>query len=307
MSERVTCNLCGNEDAVPLFETHDLLLDVPGNYHFVRCKVCGLVYVNPQPTWDERAAHYVPSYRGYHRLETEPLPLQRRSIQYGLNKRCRIVTTYIGDGRLLDVGCGGGDFLHHMHQRSGWQVYGLERVSEMALATRCRYHLRVMRGDLMQLGFASASFDVVTMWTVLEHLPDPAQGLSECARILRRDGVLIVRTVTMESWGRRLFGRHWLGYDAPRILFVFSRRTLRQMLLKAGFRVLHIDCHFHDFYPFLWSFRNLCQTFIHSPFLCRFVDQVGRSWPVRLSSFPFFAVQTFLRRNSFVTAIACKS
>jgi 2-polyprenyl-3-methyl-5-hydroxy-6-metoxy-1,4-benzoquinol methylase len=307
MPETIVCNLCGSDSTTPLFETRDCLLNLPGNYRFVRCRVCGLIYVNPQPTWAERAGHYASVYRGYHRLETEPSPLQRRSMEYGLHKRCRIVASHLRGGRLLDAGCGGGDFLYWTHQRQGWRVYGLERVSEMALVARRRYSLRVAVGDLIQPGFASGSFDVVTLWTVLEHLPDPAHGLSECARILRPGGLLVVRTVTVDSWGARLFGPYWLGYDAPRILFVFSRRTLRQMLSKTGFEVLDMDCHFHDFHPFLWSWRNLCEARVSSLSLCRFADNVARSWPVRLLSFPFFAVQTLLGRNSLVTAVACKS
>jgi len=306
MPETIACNLCGSEDAVPLFETRDRLLNLPENYRFVRCQMCGLIYVNLQPTWAERAAHYASAYRGYRRLETESSPLQRRSMEYGLHKRYRIMAAHLKAGRLLDVGCGGGDFLHWTHQRQGWQVYGLERVPEMALAAHHRYRLQVAVGDLIQLGFASDTFDVVTLWTVLEHLQNPAQGLNECARILRRGGLLIVRTLTMESWGARLFGPCWLGYDAPRILFVFSRRTLQQMLRKAGFEVLHVGCHFHDFHPFVWSWRNFCEEATRSPSLCQFIDRIARSLPVRLLSFPFFALQTLLERNSFFTAVARK-
>jgi ubiquinone/menaquinone biosynthesis C-methylase UbiE len=306
MPETIPCNLCGSEDAIPIFETHDHLLDLPGSYRFVRCQVCGLVYVNPRPTWAERADHYAPSYRGYHRLETEHSLLQRRLMEVGLHKRRRIITAYLRSGRLLDVGCGGGDFLHWMRQRPVWQVYGLERVPEMALAAHCHHDLPVVMGDVVQLSFAPASFDVVTLWTALEHLPDPAQGLSECARVLRRGGLLVVRTVTVDSWGARFFGPCWLGYDAPRILVVFSRHTLRQMLCKAGFEVLRMGCHFHDFHPFLWSCRNLCKALVRFPSLCRLADRVARSWPVRLLSFPFFAVQTLLGGNSFFTTVAHK-
>jgi ubiquinone/menaquinone biosynthesis C-methylase UbiE len=225
---------------------------------------------------------------------------------YGLRKRHRIVATHLCSGRLLDVGCGGGEFLYWMRQHGGWQACGLERVPEMAWAAHRCYDLPVVVGDLVQLGFAPVSFDVVTLWTVLEHLQDPAQGLSECARILRRGGLLVVRTVTMESWGARFFGPCWLGYDAPRILFVFSRRTLRQMLHKTGFEVLRMGCYFHDFHPFIWSWRNLCEETTRSPSLCQFIDRIACSLPVRLLSFPFFALQTLLERNSFFTAVARK-
>lgn len=304
MPEKIRCHLCGSEKAQPLFETFDRLRNLPEPYCFVRCETCGLVYVNPRPTWAERAAHYDPAYRGYHRLETEPSLLQRRSMEYGLHKRYQVIASHCHSGKLLDIGCGGGDFAAWMRQQPDWHAYGLERVSAMASAAYRHYRLPVIVGDQLQLALRSASFDVVTLWTVLEHLADPAQGLRECARILKPGGVLVVRTVTTDSWSARAFGPCWVGYDAPRILVVFSRRTLRQFLRQTGFEVLQLSCQFHDYYPFLWSWRNLCQAYIASPAWRAVANRVAGSWLMRLASFPFFALQTLLGGNSFVTGVA---
>ncbi len=306
MPEPVACSLCGGSERTTLFRTHDRLFATPERYQYVRCARCGLVYLDPQPTWDERAARYAESYRGYHRLETEPSPLQRRSMNYGLWKRWRIISKRRAGGRLLDVGCGGGDFLDWVCQQPHWSGYGMERVAGMARTARDRYGRTITLGDLLSAGFVSGAFDVVTLWTVLEHLPDPAQGLAECARLLRPNGLLIVRTVTEESWGRRLFGPCWVGYDAPRITVVFSRPTLRRLLAQSGFEVLDLGGSFHDFHPYLWSWRNTCAAIGCWPWLCAASTRLLGSWPVRLVSFPFFALQTTLGGNSFVTAIARK-
>ena len=185
MAERIPCPLCGGHESDVQLSTHDRLLDLPGQYDYVRCRACGLTYVHPQPAWPERKVHYALAYRGYHRLESEPSELQRLSMAYGLHKRCRIVAKYVHGGRLLDVGCGGGDFVGWVRAHRGWEAYGLERVAQMARAARKRYGPRIVLGDSLQLGFASAFFDVVTLWTVLEHVTDPAQCLRECARVLR--------------------------------------------------------------------------------------------------------------------------
>ena len=112
--------------------------------------------------------------------------------------------------------------------------------------------------------------------------------------------------MTVESWGARLFGPCWVGYDAPRILFVFSRRTLQQFLFRAGFEIIHIGYPFLDFYPFLWSFINLCDIHIMSPMLRRLLTSLVGSWPARLLSSPFFALQSLLKGDSFVTVVARK-
>jgi ubiquinone/menaquinone biosynthesis C-methylase UbiE len=302
----VPCNLCGSKDALPLFRTHDRLLDLPGRYCLVQCQRCGLVYVNPQPTWDERAAHYAVEYRGYHHLEAEPSSLQRWGMRYGLHKRWRIVSRYASGGRLLDVGCGSGDWVHWMHRIRGWLAYGLERVAEVASLARQQCGARVVIGDLTQLGFSRASFDVVTLWTVLEHLADPRQGLTECARVLREGGLLVLRTVTAASWGAHWFGPCWLGYDAPRILYAFSPRTLHSLLEQTGVTVLHTGYYFHDFHPFVWSLSNLCAARIRRPRLCRTIEHLIDSWPVRLATWPLFALQTLMGGDSFVTLVARK-
>jgi ubiquinone/menaquinone biosynthesis C-methylase UbiE len=227
-------------------------------------------------------------------------------MSYGLWKRWRIIARRRTGGRLLDVGCGGGDFLNWVRRQPDWSGYGMERVAGMARAARRRYGLTMMLGDVLSSGFAAGAFDVVTLWTVLEHLPDPAQGLAECARLLRPGGLLVVRTVTEESWGRRLFGPCWVGYDAPRITVIFSRPTLRQLLAQSGFEVLDLGCSFHDFHPYLWSWRNTCAAIGCWPWLCTASTRLLSSWLVRLLSFPFFALQTALGGNSFVIAIARK-
>jgi len=306
MANEIPCNLCGNEDAAPLFSTVDRLLPGRETYHFVCCNRCGLIYVNPQPSWEERAAHYPLAYRGYRRLQTASSPLQRWSMAYGLRKRWNILAAHCDGGRLLDIGCGGGDFLHRVAQHPAWQVYGVERTPAMALAARRTYGLSTMVGDLLSLPFPASRFDAVTLWTVLEHTPNPALALQQCARLLRSGGVLVVRTVMAESRGARLFGPCWVGYDAPRILFVFSRPTLRQLLERAGFDVLGMQSRFHDFHPFLWSLRNRIAVAVPSPRLRETLHAFAASWPVRLLTFPFFALQTRRGENSFVTAIARK-
>ncbi|PDW01079.1 class I SAM-dependent methyltransferase [Candidatus Chloroploca asiatica] len=307
MAEIVACWLCGARQANRWQTTHDYMVPSAEEYTYVRCKQCGLVYLNPRPTWAERDAHYTTSYRGYHRLATEPAPDQRQSMAYGLRKRWRILTRHSTGGCLLDVGCGGGDFLHWMRQQPAWQGYGLERVTTMAYAARATYGLNIVLGDLLEAGFAPATFDAITLWTVLEHLADPAAGLAACARLLRPGGILIVRTVNDNSLGRRLFGGCWVGYDAPRITVVFTPHTLRMMLAQSGFTVIEMGCWFHDFYPFLWSWRNLCAARGFPAHVCEASHALLRSWPVRLASLPFFALQTALGGNSFVTAIARKA
>jgi 2-polyprenyl-3-methyl-5-hydroxy-6-metoxy-1,4-benzoquinol methylase len=307
MFEQVGCNLCGEQRATLFQSTPIRPSDPSRRYCFVRCNSCGLIYLNPIPTWEERAKLYCPTYPGYNRLASTSSLLQRYSMKYGLHKRFRLIRTEIPNGKLLDVGCGGGDFLNWVRQRSGWNVFGLERAHEIAQFAQNQYKLPIVLADQMHASFAPNLFDVITLWTVLEHLQNPTQGLLESARLIRQGGLLVIRTVTVDSWAARLFGSYWLGYDAPRILFVFSKHTLKQLLEKTGFELIHIGENFHDFHPYLWSWHNFCEDYLISNRVRQIVNLVSGSWIMRFLSFPYFAIQTLLGGNSFVTAIARKS
>lgn len=304
------CNLCGGNAPRPLFTTHDRLLDTPEPYHFVQCAQCGLIYVDPQPVWAERAAHYPAAYRGYHAPATGGAVLQRQGMAVGFAKRYRLIAEHLTQspvaGRLLDIGCGNGDFLDWLAPQPGWRVVGIDRNPAVVPTLSATAEWPLVAGDTLDLPFAAGTFDVVTLWSVLEHLADPAQALAECVRVLRLGGLLVVRTVNSESWGCRFFGPNWIGYDAPRVLFVFSTTTLDQLLRQSGCEPVVSGHYFHDFYPFLWSLHNCCHERLGNRALCTTLDQYAHSWPVRLLTWPFFARLTSRGENSFVTTIARK-
>ena len=304
------CPLCGGTEASLLFATKEGDESEMAHHPFVHCTKCGLIYVHPQPVWAVRQHHYTTDYRGYHRLETEISVWTRRSMYYGLYRRYRLVKKYQSTGRLLDIGCSGGDFANWVAQQPGWQVLGLERVPIMAKIAHLQYKFPALVGDAMQLGLAPNVLDTVTMWTVLEHMANPVQGVRECSRVLRTGGVLIIQTVSAESLASRLFGRYWLGYDTPRILYVFSPSTLKRLLEENGFELLWMGCYFHDYYPLLWSWRNFCdqQTLTRSKLVIvyEWIDRIARTKPVRLVSYPFLKLLTLLGKSSFLVVIARK-
>jgi SAM-dependent methyltransferase len=164
--------------------------------------------------------------------------LRRMSVNYGLHKRCRLVLAYRARGRLLDVGCGSGQFLDAMRRQPGWSVVGVDTSPTAVSTAREMLGLEVYLSDLNNAPLSPASFDVVTMWDVLEHLHDPVGALSKIKTLLKPDGVLLVRTPSLDSWDAALFGRCWAGLDPPRHLVVFSRYTLYYTLQQGGFKVI---------------------------------------------------------------------
>jgi 2-polyprenyl-3-methyl-5-hydroxy-6-metoxy-1,4-benzoquinol methylase len=184
---------------------------------------------------------------------------------------------------VLDLGCATGLFLHELCQGGQWQGIGLD-INEGALAAARRQAVDVLCGEASDLGLRSGFFDMVTMWDVIEHVPDPIGALAEVYRILRPGGVLLLSTVNGESWQARLWGRHWVGWDVPRHLQVFSSQTLCRLLENTGFEVVRrFSFPMERFYA-VESARRYLQVYAGGSFrgiLQRLMPLIGMAaWPL---------------------------
>ncbi len=142
-------------------------------------------------------------------------------------------------GRMLDVGCAAGFFLHAAKQR-GWQTVGIELSQIAAAFARDQFGLEVVVGTLETTGLGSASFDVITAWDVIEHVTDPQKFVQAAARLLKHDGILVLGTPNAGALAARLRGKAWKIYKPPEHLFYFNPGSLRY-LLKPYFEILKIE------------------------------------------------------------------
>jgi SAM-dependent methyltransferase len=139
-------------------------------------------------------------------------------------------------GTLLDVGAATGFFVEQA-KAAGWDARGVEPSTWAAEYARNELGADVQTGTLESLNVADGSFDVITLWEVIEHLPHPEATLAEIRRILRAGGVLVLSTPDAGSLAARLSGRRWLGWrKVPEHLFFFDRVNLDRLLQKSGFR-----------------------------------------------------------------------
>jgi SAM-dependent methyltransferase len=200
----------------------------PGEFNLVQCQDCGLCYLNPYPSPDEMKDYYPDAYRAYRASIDESM--RRRYQEEKLQK----VQAHSQGGRLLDVGCADGLFLH-LARQAGWEVRGVEMAEGSATYAQESYKLDVFTGELRAAKFPDQHFDVVTFWHVLEHLHDPLGELREAHRILKPDGLLVVDVPNIASWQAKLFGANWRALDVPRHIYHFSPDSLKALLAQAGF------------------------------------------------------------------------
>ena len=227
----VPCNHCGR----------DVTHGVHNVSRLVRCVHCGLIFVSPRPPAPALEERYdrdyfhcdEPTFGGYEDYEAD-----RTEIARTFARRMRQLAPFVtrATPRLLDVGCATGIFLE-VARDAGWSGEGLD-VSEYALELARGRGFTVRRGTLEGANDAERSFDVVTMWDVIEHVPDPAAVLARAHRLLRPGGALAISTPDAGSLLARLLRGRWLGFRSiDEHLYFFSRRTLGAMLERAGFEV----------------------------------------------------------------------
>jgi SAM-dependent methyltransferase len=308
--ETVSCNYCASSEYSIVYQLHDLLLDrQDSKATFVKCARCGLLYQNPRPTPAEMETHYPPEYESYtHTINRKELSLlQRKVYQYGIDKRSRYVLNHKSRGHLLDVGCSTGLFLHGMQQYSNWELTGVEINPFAAEIAQKQHNLDIHVGTLEQAQFSDKSFDAITLWDVFEHLHNPSGSLIEIHRVLKDDGILIVRVPNLDSWDAKLFGRYWAGLDAPRHLYVFNRDLLTKIFDKCGFRVKEMDSNIGSYPTFVLSLRFwMVAKSVQSNLADKTINILYH--PIaRLITSPLFYIYGFGSRGPLIVATAVKS
>jgi len=234
--ERVEACPCGSRDLGP--PTRSFRLDGT-RLALRRCAGCGRLLLDPRLPSRGLPGAYDDAYYGAGARKF--VPAIERVVDSFRDGRARLAERSLGPGpgrnaRVLDIGCGSGQFLARLIAR-GHEGHG----TELSLATGARasrvpgLHLRV--GALEADTYPPGWFDVISIWHVLEHLPDPDSVLRFCRGWLREGGALLIAVPNADSWQAKLFQGSWFHLDPPRHLDHFTRRSLVSSLERAGFRV----------------------------------------------------------------------
>lgn len=322
VEETHTCLLDSTGGAILYEDLRDRLFDAPGTWGSLRCSDCGLVWLNPRPIAGDIPRLYEHYYTHIPADDTSWLAhakgalrdailvshfgypdLASGELRKGVGKLLGMVGPIreraelsvmtlraVPKGRLLDVGCGNGQFLAKM-RALGWDVVGVETDPKAVSVAREEYGLEVNQGTVEEAGFPTESFDAVTMNHVIEHLPDPVNTLRECRRLLKPAGRLVVITPNIRSLGSRLFGRAWRGLEPPRHLFLFSSSALKLTAERAGIEILDLHTTARTALR-IWTASRYIQRHGRAPrHMTPFPDQ---SFQVRFEGMVLWAVEYLL-------------
>lgn len=247
------CLVCGNQDIKFLMEVKDHFLSGE-TFSLYKCNSCGLISTFPAPDENKIADYYKSEKYISHSSKPssafEFLYQQVRNIT--LKSKAKITAKYAHGKKLLDIGCATGEYLHTC-QKNGFEVLGVEPNQKAREIAHANYGLNI--GNLDSLNsFPPGSFDVITMWHVLEHVHDINERMARIYQLIKSNGIAIIAVPNPESYDAQHYIDRWAAYDAPRHLFHFTQSSLKTLAKKHGFIVRDIlPLKFDAFYVSLLS------------------------------------------------------
>ncbi|MCI0401972.1 MAG: class I SAM-dependent methyltransferase [Acidobacteria bacterium] len=229
--EDALCEICGKDEA-------ELLFEVDG-YKLVRCRDCGLSYINPRPAAASRQYQSQTEY--FDKTAFDPAG-EKEQLESPLSwdrHRFRLLAAGLPPGRLLDVGCGTGRFMLQA-MRGGWEVAGVEFNPHGAELARQTTRAEVFVGTVDASPFAAASFDAASMLHVLEHVHHPRGTLRRLHLLLRPRARLLVEVPDFGSPRAQRERERWTHCKPVEHFYYYELRTLRRLLKEEGFRILKV-------------------------------------------------------------------
>ncbi len=247
--EYVRCDLCGQDNYLVVYkgalkaeegarkaaEVYKSSGSRPSEDTIVKCNSCGLVYVNPRLKSEE-------IIEGYSEGSDETFISQIGGREKTFMQGVKFIERFEKPGKILDVGTAGGSFLA-MARKRGWQAYGVELNRWLCGWAQKHYGLHVQPGTIDDLKYANNFFDVITLWDVLEHVPNPSEVLKKCHRLLKPGGFIYINYPDYGSYAARIMKSKWVFLLSVHIYY-FTRKTIAGMLEKTGFQPLSYRTHF---------------------------------------------------------------
>ncbi|MEI7500581.1 MAG: methyltransferase domain-containing protein [Bacteroidota bacterium] len=240
MSEIISnCPVCGNSIFTLFLDVKDHFL-TKEEFSILKCDSCGFRFVNPRPDNINIGMYYQSEEYISHDAEKSNFlnRIYRLARIISIRGKFRIIKKFCPGGKILDIGCGTGEFLHYCRQK-GFEVTGVEPNAKASTFAQSKNQVIVF-GQLESLSGAGGLFNCITMWHVLEHVPNLDELIIQVKQLLAPNGVFIVAVPNSNSWDAAYYKEYWAAYDVPRHLYHFTQCTMEKLVSMTGLEVRKI-------------------------------------------------------------------
>lgn len=240
MKRLSACPLCETREGLTHFlECRDHFL-TGETFNIVECGSCGLKFTNPRPDDDELGKYYKSDdYLSHAHSSRNLLSTVYKFLRaYNLSRKYQHVISHsTNQGKILDIGAGTGEFLDYC-KKKGWDTFGVEPSDNARNYATRAYQLKMVE-KTDDPGLVD-KFDVITLWHVLEHVPDLHEQIAQIKNLLKPDGTLILALPNFDSPDAKKYGAYWAAWDVPRHLYHFNQKSVLHLCNKFKFEPIEI-------------------------------------------------------------------
>ena len=233
------CPVCGATELELFLAGKDYFLTTE-SFEIVKCSNCGFRFTNPRPGAGELGKYYESTDYISHSDIRKGLfaSVYQQVRKYTLGRKRAMISKFQPGGELLDIGCATGQFLNYMSEY-GWNVTGIEPDEKTRTRAISEYGLKVLPEEGLNT-IRNGTFDLITMWHVLEHVSDLNGRMEQLRNLLKSQGTLIIAVPNCDAYDAVKYRAFWAGYDLPRHLYHFAKSDMKLLAEKHGFTIVTI-------------------------------------------------------------------
>jgi 2-polyprenyl-3-methyl-5-hydroxy-6-metoxy-1,4-benzoquinol methylase len=229
------CPICKSRDLQKFTQCKDYTVSHE-TFQIDLCQKCALGITTPRPDTNRLSEYYQSEeYISHSGKSSGGIGfLYKLARSFSLNWKKKLIQKHNPIGSILDFGCGTGEFLNTMHE-TGWEVTGVEPSD----SARLKSEILIKQKTYNSLeAINEKKFDVITAWHVVEHVPDLTETFLNLKSLLKKDGTIFIAVPNYQSPDAALYKEHWAGYDVPRHLWHFSKKSMGVMMNSMGLKLI---------------------------------------------------------------------
>ena len=282
--EAVNCYSCKSDQYSFFLKGEEDLTGKEGEFQYVRCNNCEMVYQTPRIALDQIKEFYDGEYIAHRKKKDWGIltPLYEWTMNKHDRDKEKIVAKHVelnNQTEVLDVGCAVGTFLLHINKKHHVKISGVDFKEGLDFPD---FHkIEFYEGLFYEQKIKENRYDAVTMWHFLEHCYDPNRSLQMAKKVLKKGGKLIVEVPRLDSFTFKLFGRKWPGVQAPQHTVLYDKKAFISMMKKNGFKV-NTYLPYGAFPPYFYIFAG------------SYFKTMGKNLNLNNIIFPYFLGQLIL-------------
>lgn len=247
------CPVCNSLNFKPFLICKDNTVSRE-TFNIIECVSCGFKFTNPRPEENKLGDYYKSEEYVSHSNTNKGLinTAYQMVRKYTLLKKLQLISKFYKTGKILDIGCGTGEFLKTFKDAK-WQTLGIEPSADVRKMAIEKYGLDVKEEAEIK-NLEASGFDVITMWHVLEHVPHLNDRIEDLKRLIKPNGVIVIAVPNCTSLDAKIYAENWAAYDVPRHLYHFSPKDIETVFKNHELKVFRIlPMIFDSFYVSMLS------------------------------------------------------